>query len=735
MKIKRTLPLVILLLITNFVFSQLALEKANTHYARMEYKDAADLYEKVLKKNAQESLAIHHLANCYFKLNNMPQAEKWYAKAVQLPDAKPEEYLNYAEVLEENKNYDEAKKWFEKYSAVTGQDKRGKRYTESLSHLSEYYADSANYKVTLVKELSSGGSDFSPHYYKNGLVYVSERDHDKFSNSEFMWDQSHFLDLYFAEFDKEELPSFKKEHPFNAKVNSKYHEGPVAMNKDQTFMVFTRNNYFNKKTKLSTDGVNKLKLFFDEYKNGKWLSAQNFPYNDDNYSCGHPALTADGKTMYFVSDMPGGFGGTDIWKSVYENGSWSKPENIGDKLNSEGNEMFPTLVNDSVFYFASNGLGGLGGLDIYSSSYSKGLFGDYKNLGYPINSSYDDFGLIYNSKSQSGYFTSNRKGTLGGSDDIYHFKSQGNYLTLLVIDAKSNVVLPKGTLTYTQAGRPITINTDENGKAKIKLLPETEYKFISTYDNYIEANGSISSAGSNANKNLELTIPMEMLQYQLLVTVIDNADQKVIPEVSIKLVDESNNKLALVDEKSSPEGTVSKPLINKGKGDTLKFEIGLTKEKYLPKTERVNLVIGNEKLVKIKLGMDKVQVGTEVGTLMDIKPIYFDVDEAVIRSDAQIELDKIVKLMKENFKIVIELGSHTDCRASENYNKILSDKRAKASVSYIVSKGIDKKRIYGKGFGESKLLNACDCEGDKVSNCSDDEHQLNRRTEFKIVKM
>lgn len=712
------------------------IKKANTHLERLEYKNAAQLYERALAKNINQDQLVHNLAFCYLKLNDMPSAEKWLTKSVTLKDAKSEEYLQLAEVLKENKKYKESEVWFEKYNLIS--DKKNKHNYESDSDIKEYYSDSSLYKVSFVSSINSKGSDFSPCYFKDGLIYVSERDHDKYSTSEFMWDQSHYLDLYYAEFENNEGANFKKEKPFNAKLNTKYHEGPIATNKDQTFLVFTRNNYFQKKAHLSTDGINKLKLFYNEFKDGKWSSTKNFPFNNDQYSCGHPALTSDGKTLFFVSDMEGGIGGTDLWKCTYENGKWTKPENLGDKINTPENEMFPTLINDSVFYFSSNGLGGLGGLDVFSASYIKEKIGNPKNMGYPINSNRDDFGLIYDAKSETGFFTSNRENSSGGSDDIYFFKIQGNYLTILVVDEKTKLPLSKGSVTYTLSEKTYSITTDDKGKVKINLKPKTDLSFIASYSGYINESSSISTSGQNAKKNLELVIPLKRIDYNLIATVTDGKTKKYINEVSIKLVDELNNKIVFADEKTNAQGSIIKKLIGKVKGDKIAFEISLKKEKYLSKTEYFEIVLGDEPTIQIPLKLlelDQISVGTDIGKLIDIKPIYFDVDKSEIRFDASLELDKMVKVMIENPNIIIELGSHTDCRASYKYNMSLSDKRAKASAAYIISKGIDKKRIYGKGYGESKLINKCACEGAVSNSCSEEEHQLNRRTEFKIVKM
>ncbi len=727
--------LVILILKVDVFAQGMALQKANKHYDSYEYKDAADFYELALKKEENVN-ATRNLAYCYWKLNDMKQAEKWLAKAVGLKDAKAEDYLYYAQTLESNKKYEQAKKWFDKYNSVSVNDKRGKRFSESLSNLNEFYVDSGNYKVVFVKGLNTGGSDFSPVFYKNGITYVSERNHDKFSTSSFQWDQSHYLDLYYAEFEDKDFILFKKEEPLNKKLNTKYHEGPFAMNRDQTFMVFTRNNYYQKKVALSNDGVNKLMLFYNEYKDDKWMAEENFPYNNDNYSCGHPALTADGKTMYFVSDMPGSLGGTDIWISRLENSKWTKPENAGPVINTEGNEMFPTLIKDSVLYFASNGQGGLGGLDVFAIPFNSGKLGTVKNIGAPINSSRDDFGIIYDPKTETGYFSSNRENKDGGSDDIYFFKVTGYFIDGIVIDEVTKEPISSSTVKVKDSnGKLIEIATDSEGRFRIKSQANTYYGFVSSHKKYLNGNSSISSKGANAKKNLNVIIPMNRLHYRLVALVHDNKTKALLPEVNIALHDKILNEEIFVSGKTNQQGSITKMLIEKSKGDKIDFRIELEKHGYLKKSDAFELVLGDDSIIKIPLGLDEVALGVDIGKLININPIYFDLDKSKIRPDAAIELDKIVTAMKDNPSIVIELGSHTDCRATARYNMNLSDKRAKSSATYIISKGIGKTRIYGKGYGESKLVNGCACEGPVKPSCSEEEHQMNRRTEFKIVKI
>ncbi|MGE0568850.1 MAG: OmpA family protein, partial [Bacteroidia bacterium] len=498
----------------------------------------------------------------------------------------------------------------------------------------------------------------------------------------------------------------------------------------------------NHKGKKGSDNQVNLKIFWRVLEGEKWGEWQNFPFNSDDYSCGHPTLTDDGKTMYFVSNMPGTIGQSDIWVTHLEGGNWSKPENLGQATNSEGRELFPMLFDNEILFFCSDGKVGLGGLDIFYTVPATDSYFEPQNLGYPINTTYDDFGLIA-TDMKSGYFSSNRPGG-AGKDDIYSFVSDRSIIStpvnFIVKDDKSMEILPGTDVTILDdSGNEIQkAKTDDKGEVKFNLVPGRNYKTKVAKFGYknLEVKLPESELANLSKDKMDLLIEKKIYGLEGIVTEADG--DKAIEQVNVTLTNAFNNKDILVfttDKNGQFKHVYGKIM----EGEDLSYIVKLTKKGYITKTNAFDIMVTKDGFVKlnerINLKMSKIKIGTDIGKLVDLKPIYFDVGKSDIRSDAAVELDKIVALMGENTGMVIELGSHTDCRGSAKANLKLSDQRAKSSANYIISKGIRKDRIYGKGYGEKKLINKCFCEGKKVVPCSEEEHAENRRTEFKIVKI
>jgi outer membrane protein OmpA-like peptidoglycan-associated protein len=262
-----------------------------------------------------------------------------------------------------------------------------------------------------------------------------------------------------------------------------------------------------------------------------------------------------------------------------------------------------------------------------------------------------------------------------------------------------------------------------------------EYQMESIFKSYINGKLTINSPNTNVRKDIDVVIPMKKINYKLEVKVSDKKTGNALESCNLMIYDKLKGNLVYISDVTGLSGMITKRLEGKNFGDKVSLKIESEKNTYLKTTTDFDVELANDSVIKIAIILDKLALGVDVGKVVNINPIYFDLDKSNIRPDAAIELDKIVKAMQDNPSIVIELGSHTDCRAAASYNMALSDKRAKSSASYIVSKGIKKDRIYGKGYGESRLVNNCGCEGSKQSDCTEEEHQKNRRTEFKIVKI
>jgi len=352
------------------------------------------------------------LAESYHKIDQNIQAEAIYSKIVT-ENVLPEDYFNYALVLKMNGKYDESNKWMDKFVALKPDDLRAKDYATHKKEFAKLLKDAGKYKIEHL-DLNTDALDFGTSYYKNSLVFASNRKPSKGAVKNYNWTRKPFWDLYISEVIGNQL---KEPTIFDKKLNGALHDGPASFSNDGTFMAFTRNNTKNK------NRVVELRIYFSSYKNGEWSKPEPFFLNNDHYSVGHPCLTSDGKTMYFTSDMLGGYGKTDIYRiSKDEKGSWGKPENLGAEINTEGDEMFPFLEENShTFFFSSNGKFGLGGLDIFSCTLIGAGFGPVFNVGYPLNTQYDDFAAIADNTMSKGYFSSNRSGGSGG-DDLYSFE-------------------------------------------------------------------------------------------------------------------------------------------------------------------------------------------------------------------------------------------------------------------------------------------------------------------------
>ncbi|MEL7001335.1 MAG: OmpA family protein [Bacteroidota bacterium] len=702
-------------------------KKGDKSFKNLSFIEALENYQSALARDTSNPKLKLKIADSYRMLNNPEQAEKWYAQAEESAFS-PIDKLHYAEALSSNGNYEEAKKWYQEYKKERAKDERAEVKIASIENQQIYFKNSSLTTVSEV-DFNSTSSDFSPAFYGENLVFPSARDKKERT---FDWDKSKYLELF--------VKTDNGVSKFLDEFNTKYHEGPLVFYDNDTKVIFTRNNYSNNKVRKSSDGINKLKLYYSEKTADGWSEVESLPFNSDEYSVGHPAISSDGKTLYFVSDMPGSIGGTDIYKSEYTAGKWQKPVNLGEIINTEGNEMFPYLLNDHELYFASNGHGGLGGLDMFGIDLLKGENGDLINLGAPINTGLDDFGMILNKSGLSGYFSSNRMGGTG-NDDIYSFKTKRAFLLNLIVkgiatDENSGAIIPGATVRLTDNSGNIlsSITADEKGRYSFPIEFDQDYTIKAVKEEYFEGTHSFSTKNSGDKTEYEEDVTLvKDYGFSLYGLITDHKTEAPLTDVQVKIIDNITGKTVL--EKETPaSGDFRSPIIDKKLNDRISYQVQLSKQGYLGKTVTYNATLDSPGEIrldeKLNISLDKIDVGTDIGKLIEINPIYFDLNKSNIRPDAAAELNKIVKVMNENPTLEIELGSHTDSRGSDAYNLSLSDRRAKSSAAYIVSQGIDKSRITGKGYGESLIINQCT----NGVRCSKEDHQLNRRTEFKITK-
>lgn len=604
-------------------------KKADNLYDRLAYTDAAQAYQKVLKKGTTDVYVFERLANCYYFINDTKKAEMYYKRVAKSKDANPEAIYNYAQTLKANGKFSDYNTWMKNFAKLSPNDTRVKEFMKNPNYIPKIMDDMARYTATNMEDINSEYADFGGIVYGKDFYFASGRNT---SRKTYQWNEEPYLEIYKA---TNVGGTMKNAELLNGDVNTKYHESNAVISADGKRMYFDRNDYFEGDYDKSANGINQINLYYAENIDGKgWSGVVSAPFNNNEYSTGHPALSQDGKTLYFVSDMPGGKGGSDIYMvAINSDGSLGTPERLGDNINTEGKELFPYIDSNGTLYFSSNGHMGIGGLDVFYAEAQGDGFDVVNNLGKGVNSSADDFAYKYDPTSQSGYVSSNREGGMG-SDDIYMVEAVEIpcevTIAVLVINENTNAAVAgaRVDLYDTMGNRLSTKTSNVDGMVSFKAACDQAH----------EAQGVLADFESNASK------------------VAPANDQKVSATIALKPIEE---------------------------------------------------IIVEDQIV--------------------LNPILFDLDKSNIKAQAAFELDKVVAVMNKYPEMVIAVGAHTDSRATDAYNLRLSEARAQSTVQYIISKGISGKRISGKGYGESQPKVSC---GD---NCSEADHQLNRRSEFTIV--
>lgn len=526
---------------------------------------------------------------------------------------------------------------------------------------------------------------------------------------------------------------------FQKASNSKFNEGALCFTPNGTRVFFTRNS-----SKVNKSSKKRELMLFTAIvnKQGKWSKITPSNLNNPAYSIGHPAVSPDGNSLVFASDMPGGQGGTDLYMaSIESDGTLGTPINLGPKINTANNELFPWYNQDNQLFFASNGHPGLGGFDLFVTEIREGKEPfTPMNLQAPINSASDDIAIAFHADMQ-GYFSSNRR---KGNDDIYRFTQLRPIVFKVIMsgtvtDVNTNDTLKDAELSIVNAQGSLvaTVTTDGKGFYSVNLEPDQKYTVEVKKTEHKEANFQLNTDFNTpkVKQNVQLE-GKPNITYSGRVT--DTKTSEILSDVKVNMKDLITGKVVFSGITDS-SGKFSKSFENLTYGKAQKFEIKLEKKDYATKTSyfdyepKISGTININDLTDLSIG--KVEVGVDLSKIMDLGDIYFDYGKFDIRQDATVQLDKIVSIMNEYPAMVIELGSHTDCRGAKEANKTLSDNRAKASADYIKSRISNPTRISGVGYGEAKLKVNCPCEGKVVSNCPEEEHAKNRRTEFIVKKV
>jgi outer membrane protein OmpA-like peptidoglycan-associated protein/tetratricopeptide (TPR) repeat protein len=696
---------------------------AEKFYQSFEYKTAAAIYRDVLSnaKYANDTLAIRKVADCERKMGNVVAAEGYYKQLIKLNVAKKDDLRSLAEVLKFQGKYDEAlgvyKTILEKYP----DDDIAKKYVENPDFAFRILRDSSIYTI-YNSPVNSSECDFAPGFFTGGkLIFSSSRAIPNKEERIYSRTQQPYLNVYMAGFGADSTLTSPEQ--LTNKVNSRYHEGTMTYDPRNNTMYLTRNNFVRGSVEKAKNGKTNLGIYTTKYEisDGSWGNISKFTHNNKEYSLGHPALNQSGTRIYFSSDMPGGHGGTDIYYCDLQGEKWSEPKNLGTKINTSGDEMFPFIVGDSTLYFSSTGHLGLGGLDVFYTN----IFDEnaVNNIGYPANSHYDDFSLICFPDEMLGYFSSNKKGGKG-DDDIYAFRLHppdslivsGNVVDAVTLEPISDAIVS----VPTDDGSLIQVRTDKKGNYIIKAPYKREVLLEANKQGYRTGQASKKSNPRSAYVE-NVDIKMEKIDYMVSGRVLYEENDGPAEGALVRLFNVLSNDTVLVDSMYVAKDGKYNFYLEKAKS----YILEATKPEYARQTHKHETNDPNNKVHTHDFRLFKAKVGEVVR----LDNIYYDYKKWDIRPDAAKELDKLVQLMNDNPTMKIELGSHSDARGSDAYNLDLSDKRAKAAANYIISQGIASDRLYGKGYGETLILNHCKND----VKCTEEEHQYNRRTEFKIT--
>ncbi|WP_246067729.1 OmpA family protein [Changchengzhania lutea] len=637
MKIKNYILICFALMLSFSVFSQQGKQKrADTLFNKFSFVKAAKVYRELIDNRYNTDYATRRLADCYALLRDPRNASRYYKQVVKQENVPVEYYYSYAQSLRGIEKYKESREWLQTFKDSGGVVNEND-FSKDVNFITRVFNSKQQYFIDKIR-FNSKFSDFGAFEHQGKIYFASTRDEGVAIKRLYGWNEQPFLDIYVTE-----VGSKKADHTSKLKgdINSIYHDGPVTITKDGRTMYFSSNNFRNDIEKKDSKGLTNMKIYRAHLKDSLWADVEDLSINGDDFSTQHAALNKDDSKLYFASDRPGGFGGSDVYYvDINPDGSLGEPQNLGDVVNTKEADGFPFINNEGVLFFSSSGHIGLGLLDIFGTikGEDESSIVDVINIGVPVNSNKDDFSFTMNPNGITGYFASNRKGGRG-DDDIYGF----HRVPLLnvegvVIDAINTKPIPNSIITlFDDKGQQIAyIETDENGYYQINIERNKDYKIVGSQDKYIDDYRNFTS------KNIQTE----------LTTITANLILNPVPNV-------------------------------------------------------------------VKLA--------------ELNTIYFDFDKYNIRKDAALELDKIVNLMQNDYPdMVIRIESHTDSRGELSYNDKLSIDRANSTYDYLISKGIDPSRITEhEGFGERRLTNGCEDD----TKCEEEAHQLNRRTQFIVIKM
>lgn len=706
------------LLVIVFVFSiqfikaqDQELARAKRFFDKTYYSEAIILYQKLADERPSQEV-IKNLADSYFYTNELIKAQRYYRLLIgnYSNNLDREYYFRYAQTLKATNSNDDANANLKEYYSKSANAEDMVNFEKELKTLENVTAIGKRFEIKNLA-INTPNSEFGAVKYKDNLVFAGVKLKPGLFDKRYKWDNETYLNLVTIPL-KNINSADSIIHYFAKELKTGMHESNAVFTKDGKTMYFTRNNSKNGKKKKDDKKISNLQIFKAELVEGKWTNVTSLPFNSPNYSVEHPALSPDEKVLYFASDMPGSIGSFDIYSVNINKGAFDTPKNLGSEINTDKREQFPFASADNKLYFSSDGHLGYGSLDVFVSEINGNEYSKPVNVGLPLNSNLDDFAFNIDSNTKEGFFASNREGGKG-SDDIYQFKEIKDlivedckqFIAGIITDLDTQLALENATVLLQDSENKTlnTITTSADGKFSFTVACEASYKISAFKENY-----------TNASKILTLDKTRDKVNDGSLALRSLEAIQKEEKQIA-----ENKRKQEIIIEEE-----------NKKKEALAAIEL---KEKDKKAKEAAIVAAENRKNEKVKeiLEKEKDIVKDKERLIIKTDPIYFDYDLWYIRKESKVILGRVVELMKKYPDMKIEIGSHTDSRGNEKYNADLSQKRANSTREFIIQSGIDSKRVVAKGYGESVPIIKCKTD----ESCSEEEHELNRRSEFVIKNL
>ncbi|MGB5819252.1 MAG: OmpA family protein [Saonia sp.] len=686
---KKIVLFIVLFSFVQNMIAQQELKRADNYFERAFYVDAIPLYETLLPKNKSSKL-IKNLADSYYNTYDMKSAAKWYTYLIGNYGNKvgPDYVFKLNQSLKAIGEYEKANQALLDYYTEQDEQEMIAQLRSHITYLENVKAIGNRFKIENLN-INTDKSEFGAIAIDSNLVFSAAKKDASSLGKLYRWNNQSYLDIYTVPVDQIQLGG-SAITSFSQTINTKMHEGTFAISRDRKTIYFTRNNYLKGKKKTDSKKISNLKIYRAERIDNEWQNINELPFNGDDFSTEHPALDKDEKNLYFASDREGGLGSFDLYSvSINTDGSFGEPKNLGPEINTDKKEQFPFLDANNNLYFSSNGHEGFGLLDIFLAESKNGTFQKPDNIGLPVNSGYDDFSFTQLENEKKGFFSSNRPQGKG-SDDIYAFTESKPLVIVdckqsisgILVDETTKMPIPKGEITIYDSEDVLLFNitTAEDASFHLNVDCSTEY--------IIKGN----KTGYTSNSK----------------TIYTTRERNKVNDGSLALLslEEIEKQLQLAQQKEE--------------------------EERLRQQEKAKEMAERAKKEKIKSTIQKegAIVKEKEKTIIKTKAINFDYSMWYLRRESRERLAKVIEIMKENPGITIEIGTHTDRRGNANYNKQLSQKRANAVKKYLVENGIAKNKIVAKGYGESKPVIVCETD----TSCSEEDHELNRRCEFVIVK-